>query len=746
MIAIVYKLLRLLLFTNIYVLCTKSCVSKLCCLPWQAASCPCSSASLGKFEVEYRPTENAKIVGPSNSSSSSNGSAGGSGSKHTLTIPESKLVWRGRSRATGSLMLVFRARASKGQTSSLSSPKKSVHHTLAKVSVELNRINHSDIAQLTKTKSMPTQTTSNSASLAKIPRTMPQIASDFGSQRAAVLSELSNGPPSFTAAMESHGSFDAATEAQSAVDVPSKMSRKMKSKGIERRDACIMTDLSLGTGATHSPVSDHQDCNSPSEHGIVALRNNRSSATPPLPKKGFTENCTSLLGKLAAQRNGLSTLNGLCIPNGFGDDHHSKTTEHYQQHHDQDDDAAFLDSSSEADCSLTVSIPCTYHNGSHSSSTDGFCMDAGSTHNHVRRRYSRIPTRKRSEIQLLLDGDKPPGQRISAEEIPVFTAEDPSNRSTRSNLGSPQSKGSWTQLGTGTRKITPVEPFTYPVSPTLTPKKVAGIKRSFSESDTLLDPTAPLPKLARLAERDQAAESMEEEKEEEGEVVLMKEEDGEKKSAKEENDIEMIAACSEPTSLLPNSDQQQQQQQTGEKSGNSPVQAPGGAAPGGVFCAEMVVFDSRGECLLDEGEYSILMQKCPQKEGGEGDSSAGSGAGSPLVTFAPLVWSSVFGGEVKVCVLVSLQRVWIFPSIHYYPYNKVEVPCKVPNTFALGACICLAFSFMYVYLYMHTERSGAVREHDAEVLSELESGPAQTQTHHRDGDCSRPAENQKWCA
>ena len=57
--------------------------------------------------------------------------------------------------------------------------------------------------------------------------------------------------------------------------------------------------------------------------------------------------------------------------------------------------------------------------------------------------------------------------------------------------------------------------------------------------------------------------------------------------------------------------------------------------PDDVFVSELVVFDSRGDCLLQEGEYSILMQQYSKKEKDE----------SPrLLTFPPLTWSSVFGG------------------------------------------------------------------------------------------------------
>ena len=573
--------------------------------PIQATSCPCSSVSLGKFEMEYTPSKNGKIVG----SSSNN---------HTLVIPESKLVWSGKNRAAGSLMLVFHARASTGQKSQ----KRSLQQSLAKVSVELNRMNPSDIVQLTKTKHA-VQTSSQDTSATydgseKVPRST-QSASDFNSQQAAMFGESINGSP---LAVESHGSLDGVAENSAVVGTYSKMGRKTKSKMKERRDACIMTDLSLGTGETISPTQDHTTCIDPLEHGLAESNDDPNSMTPPLPKKGFTENGASLLSKLAAQCNGMNSLNGLNFLNGFADDHQSMTTDHSIS---RDDNPTFLDSN-ESNYSLTVSIPCTYRNRSRTSSTSCLSMDT-SNHTYSKRRY-KVPARKRSEIQLLLDGDKPPGQRISAEEIPVFTAEDPSNRATRYMIH--QSKGSWTQLGTGTRKITPVEPFTYPFSPTLIPKKLSGIKRSLSESDAPLssDVSSPPPKMPRVAEMDEEKEEkMEESMDEDSEVLET-----------QDMDVKTTGAVSQsvsppPTPPPPNVEL------TDEKSRDFAEQATG-VAPEGLFCAEIVVFDSRGECLLDKGEYSILMHKCPQK-------SAGAEP-PPLVTFAPLSWSSIFGGGEQV--------------------------------------------------------------------------------------------------
>jgi len=51
---------------------------------------------------------------------------------------------------------------------------------------------------------------------------------------------------------------------------------------------------------------------------------------------------------------------------------------------------------------------------------------------------------------------------------------------------------------------------------------------------------------------------------------------------------------------------------------------------GGVYSGEIVVFDSRGECLVKNGQYSILLQK----EGGENNP-----------TFEPLTWTSILENQ-----------------------------------------------------------------------------------------------------
>ena len=535
-------------------------------------------------------------------------------------------------------MLVFRARPSPGQKPS-PTPKKSLHRSLASVSVELNRINRSDIVQLTRTRQgasaqAPAQVSSFTASDAptKLPRPSQAVGGDQ-TPRAPTQSSSSG------AVMENHSEVGLPFRGGNRLKA---ISRKLKSKAKEKRDACIMTDISLGTDtAVTDSISSHSTSNGHLGPKVTAKGDKQKTATPPLPKKGFAENCSSsLLSKFPVLKNALS-LNGLSLPNGYPEEdncpeEHCGQTKSAQEpcsnSHDREDDT-FLDQS-ETECSLTVSIPYIYCSASRSSSTSSLNSDTSHLPSYLKKKY-KGSARKRSEIQLLLDGDKPRGERISAEEIPVFTAEDLASRATRSNTGTTaQSRGSWTQLGTGTRKITPVEPLTYPLSPTFLSKRVGGIngqsrKRSHSDSDhPIMSPdnvTPPL-KLPRLAEEERKGEG------ERGGKGGRGRAEGE--GGKEEERARAPPRHSSPPPPPP-PPPPRSEGPTEDTQGQSSLQS---FSAGDVFSAEIVVFDSRGECLLEEGEYSIFMQKCPKKE------SASTG----LTSFTPLTWSSVFGGEKNV--------------------------------------------------------------------------------------------------
>ena len=522
-------------------------------------------------------------------------------------------------------MLVFQARP-RTDRPLVPSQKKSLHQSLGKVSVELNRMNHSDIAQLTKTRQAPSAQTDTCSA-----RNLHDAGNNECDSRGSSAS-AGGGIAHVDTQTSSSETLLESTNEQAYSKAPRKTRSRVK-------DACIMTELCFGTGL--ATTYEHSTCK---ELGQVDSNDDRgSSASPPppplYPKKGFTENSASLLGRLAAQHNG---LNGLNLFNGYReeDDHHSKKTTELCCNNK---DSAFV----ESNFSLPVSIPrTTYRSSSLHSTSSSLCSEDASNDHTKGQRCHKVPARKRSEIQLLLDGDKPPGERISAEEVPVFTAEDPLDRETHHRHAAhqaPAKGGSWTRMGTGTRRITPVEQFVYPVLSTPAPlRKLGGRKRCLSESDTQqltseVD-SPPPPKIARISaveEEELSEECMNIGEEGEAEEAGMFSGTF-RKHVKHDIDAKILSECTSPppSSPPPNFSEDF----TGEK--NADAIEPAVPPPEGLFCAELVVFDSRGECLLDQGEYSILMQKCPQLQE--------RGRPPPLVTFSPLSWSSVFGAGDQV--------------------------------------------------------------------------------------------------
>lgn len=222
--------------------------------------------------------------------------------------------------------------------------------------------------------------------------------------------------------------------------------------------------------------------------------------------------------------------------------------------------------------------------------------------------------RRRTEIQLLLDGDKPRGERLRVDQVPKFTAEDVTS----------WSKSSW--LGSGARKIIPVEHLTYPpLSPSATPKRPSSAgstsssttanhrKRSYSEdpfeNSNITSPKLPRQKNVRLTSPSDSVP-----------MLSRQQVSPQANQDLSTNDVfvdieSTIDDKSECLRVLSND----------------------------VFCGELVAFDSRGDCLLDNGDYTIIMQKC--LEGSENEAS-------DLLMFEPLTWSSVFSATQKVCRLL----------------------------------------------------------------------------------------------
>lgn len=267
--------------------------------------------------------------------------------------------------------------------------------------------------------------------------------------------------------------------------------------------------------------------------------------------------------------------------------------------------------------------------------------------------------RRRTEIQLLLDGDKPRGQRLSADEIPMIMAEDVSSWS----LTTPEKSSSW--LGSSTRKITPVDHFSFPI-PSLSPKRLSSgstsgssvsgslsnhKKRAFSEESESSSVTSPLcstppPKSLRVSSPPSDMNAVNDRHLPLPSSSLSprsihethKQRSQEKRK---EFEIQSIKNDERNHSLQPFSLKTNSSLKGTSSSNTTRIRKEACLQLDEVFCAELVVFDSRGDCLLKNGEYSILMQKCPKSE----DEKP-----KDLLTFEPLTWSSIFGGQDSVSV------------------------------------------------------------------------------------------------
>ena len=320
--------------------------------------------------------------------------------------------------------------------------------------------------------------------------------------------------------------------------------------------------------------------------------------------------------------------------------------------------------------------------------------------------------RRRSEVQLLLDRDKPRGQRLSETDTPVFTAEDISNRSSSSSSTiTTTCAGSW--LGSSTRKIMPVDHYGYPLplsslSPTRSPTKKHGSNcaetgvgeangNCFSPTTTSHAHTPNQRKrtaingpLEGVVFADQPPPTKQPKVATPTRVVCEEEGHASEKTVvgrggvSEAADVVGVArreeegACPTPDTPLPPpappppvATQPPHRSAEGEGRG-TPMPTPTSA----TFSAELVVFDSRGECLVKDGQYSILMQCCPPS--GSADSQQGLG----LSTFEPLTWASVFAKNTQVSLKVTLG------AMQAYTWGYAKWLC--PVLIELTACLYLA--------------------------------------------------------
>lgn len=441
----------------------------------------------------------------------------------------------------------------------------------------------------------------------------------------------------------------------------------------ETRDACVMTDIQFGTECVSelSPLCQSQIdaislndspakgfSNGRSSHRYLPPIRNRSSSSPCPPKQ---DKCTSPLIPKLALRNGIInrlSMNGGAAPtpqaapkntrqrkrtkrkpppprnyDNSSSMHHQITlptegplpSEDYLiQIHEKAVPPLRkkLGSGKHGSHSFLVSIPRVHCSEKLTATSTSLSKTSSRGHKKFGHRF--VGHRRRTEIQLLLDGDKPREERLRVDQVPKFTAEDVTSWS---------AKSSW--LGSGTRKIIPVEHLSYPpLSPS--PKRLSSVgsnsslnvanhrKRSHSEdsdNSNIISPKLPSQKNLRLTSPSDSLLSRQQAPLLDGETDGM-------------ITIDQDSTCSEVFS-------------------NAAVEHTMGAldtseclkvVSNDVFCGELVAFDSRGDCLLDDGEYTIIMQKCL-----EGDEKEAS----DLLMFEPLTWSSVFSAPEQVSVCVS---------------------------------------------------------------------------------------------
>ena len=398
-----------------------------------------------------------------------------------------------------------------------------------------------------------------------------------------------------------------------------------------RRDACIMTDISYGTQV------------------IVEQVGAQTSAPPPPPqsccgpsRKGFSEKCTSPLFKLLP-KNGL-VKNGVSVVEGNAKmqrNLHSGVLPRDNAHnkHEANGDTTASEphlrllikegNGLKEEKPLVIRLPRRFVEASASESSemdienDDSDEDDGSVEWDDKR--GRLP--RRSEVQLLIDGDKPPEARVRASDIPVLLAEDIKNRSTRRSTSA---KVSSHHNGGGLQRAA-VEAS----CPATSPRN--GSKRSLSsEMDVFTPPPAkhsrpnsevrddPVPPFSQMDAVDCGTH-------EEDFVDCL-----------EEPMVELQSGTPQPqtsqsrTLPLHTSQSGTPQPQTSQSG------TPRSQTSQDVYVAELAMFDSRGLCLLEDGEYDLLMQRC--LEGRDEEPSR-------LFTFAPLSWDTVFGGCTKVQIL-----------------------------------------------------------------------------------------------
>ena len=600
-----------------------------------STSYPCSYTSLGKFKLQCKESlePNATV----------------NGGAPSLTIPESQLLWKGKEDSViGAQMLIFRAsRCTRGVEKTIA--KKKSRKLFPSVAIELNKLNHAEIAKAKQ--QVQSQVSSVSENYRPTNRSTGETSSTSTScppSRPSFHQSGSQVHPGGTSPVSTEpSSMCNGTHPSPTALSPGVAQRRAKTKAKkEKKDVGVMTDLSLGTAVINNLVPPLKRTSlSP-----LSLQNGKQDQEPSLThRKGFSDKCTSPIFPRLVLKNGLGNINGLSPRNGYPDLGEielqaamSKLPSSAQavrnSRRAQWENATGDNDVTSGDEGLIVSIPRSILVPSRSSSLSSVSSDSLG---FSRRGLYRGP--RRSEIQLLLDGDKPPGQRISAEEIPVFVAEDVSSRTTR------RSKGPWQQ--SSTRKITPVEHFNYPLSPS-SPKKTTGDhvhlenrKRVLSDSDSVSSPPPskqPRIDTETLSPSQSLAHAQQQQQTQPLSHPAPKLPQQALKLPSQQSQPPTAPMTTTVTNTIAETDEKTMRIQTPAVEDTSLVEHsnPDLGLTDEVFNAELTVFDSRGSCLLNDGEYSILMQQCPKKEG---DSPG-------LLTFAPLKWNSIFGDAGQVSI------------------------------------------------------------------------------------------------
>lgn len=554
-------------------------------------SYPCSCVTLGKCIVEYNSTADSTTSGSEKPASSKEKVVLSS----SFAIPESALSWKGR---YGMQLVVFRVTPYNGEEKA--EPKKGMSTKTPRKS--LSNVSLSRLAVMNDTTASP------QASKLKEPTSKErQVGADTVTRQPARVLD--------------------GEEGANGVLGTSQSCRSNKATRSCRQDACIMTDISYGTQVIAEQLGAQMSAPSfpPSQSCCGSLSSRR----------GYSEKCTSPLLKLLP-RNGV-TKNGVSLVEGnpskiqrgapaagpSRDNTHSK-------HETNGRDGTVLvkeaNGVAKEEPPLVIRVPRRYVQVSGSddsqSEIDIENDDSDDGGGEWEKREGgggggRLP--RRSEVQLLIDGDKPPEERVRASDIPVVSAEEVRNNRSARRSTSDKVPSRLHHLSGGTQRAV-IDPAP---CPTMTSPQRKGYKRSLSSETDIFSQLPPQSQAKRSRTDSESRDD-----------PLPPQSDAADCSSLDEDFVD----CPEEPMVEQPPPPEPSPPQTSQD----------------VYVAELAMFDSRGVCLLEDGEYDVLMQRCLQGNGEEEVGATRPG----LFTFAPLSWDTVFGGSTKVLEDVGLLWYW----------------------------------------------------------------------------------------